>query len=337
MSDAFDALQRLSAEAVVIRQRASLPPVSPAKECHLLQASLHRLREKGGALPNVRTKLNAKAVWARFATAGFDINALDALQFRTICSDEDLALRPEFVAGLLAHRERLQRTRCLYGLVNAYFVQWRTMADPGSLEQMLLSAFSAQGHNNHVVQRWLANPRLFSDAAARLLAEKICANRMSVDEVLREVYIGPTTKLGIVVRALAAGRAAEALRQMETGKSDEWSLQLLRWITEKVLSDLTLPDAFCEAIGLLILSDSARRSEAFQRALRVYVQNHKRLGIRDCASRRSIGVLWRPKQPSGISPGWLATTSSSFSTRFCPETARTSGARISGCATTTVS
>jgi hypothetical protein len=305
VSEAFNALERLSAEAMVIRQRASLPPVNPDKECHVLQVLLGRLRDKRSVLPNLRTKLSAKSVWAMFATAGYDINALNALQIRTLCSDEETALRPEFVAGLLTHPELLQRKRCLYGLVNAYFASWRSMSNPDAVERLLLSAFSSQGHNSPVIQRWLANPRLFSDAAARLLAEKVCTERRSVDEVLREVYVGSTTKLGLVARALAAGRAVEALRQMEAGKSSEWSLQYLQWITEKVLSELTLPDAFYGAIGSLILSDSAKRSEVFQRAVRVYVQNNKRLG--DPRVRQS-SLNWRSVAPQAAQRylSWLA-------------------------------
>jgi len=44
------------------------------------------------------------------------------------------------------------------------------------------------------------------------------------------------------------------------------------------LSDLTTPDDFAYAVSALILSESAKRSEGFQHALRLFAQSHKRLG-----------------------------------------------------------
>ena len=44
-------------------------------------------------------------------------------------------------------------------------------------------------------------------------------------------------------RALAATVACEYLRKVESIRNDEWTLKYLTWITGKVLSELTLPDA----------------------------------------------------------------------------------------------
>ena len=98
---------------------------------------------------------------------------------------------------------------------------------------------------------------------------------------------------------------------MESRRDDEWSLRFLQWITEKVLSDLTLPDAFSEAVSSLILSDSAKRSERFQRALRSYIQNHKRLG--DPRLRESARN-WRAVAPAAAQRylSWLARDSIVF-------------------------
>jgi hypothetical protein len=82
-------------------------------------------------------------------------------------------------------------------------------------------------------------------------------------------------------------------------------------MTERVLSDLTLLDAFSEAVSSLILSDSAKRSEGFQRALRSYVQNHKRLG--DPRVRES-SLNWRSIAPEAGQRylSWLARDSIIF-------------------------
>ena len=68
-------------------------------------------------------------------------------------------------------------------------------------------------------------------------------------------------------------------------------MRYLKWVTEGVLSDLTAAEDFAYAISALILSDSAKRSEDFQRALRSFAQNHKRLG--DPRLRES-SLNWRP-------------------------------------------
>jgi hypothetical protein len=149
-----------------------------------------------------------------------------------------------------------------------------------------MSVFARNDANNLVVRQWLGSKALFSERAAEFLSEEICSDQNSVDDVLLEHYVGSLTKLGRSVRASAASSACEYLGRMEGRRDDEWSLRFLQWITERVLSDLTLPDAFSEAVSSLILSDSAKRSEGFQGDLRSYIQNYKRLG--DPRKTRSV-------------------------------------------------
>jgi hypothetical protein len=74
---------------------------------------------------------------------------------------------------------------------------------------------------------------------------------------------------------------------------------------------VTLPGAFSDAISSVILSDSAKRSEDFQRALRCYIQNHKRLG--DPRVRES-SPNWRSIAPEAAQRylSWLARDSIIF-------------------------
>jgi hypothetical protein len=196
-------------------------------------------------------------------------------------------------------------------MVNSYFAEWRTMKNPLAVEGLLTSAFERHNAKNPVVQKWLASKAVFSERAAEFLSEKICSDQKAVDDVLREHYVGQLTKLGMSIRASAAKSACEYLRRVEGRQDNEWSLRYLQWTTEKVLSDLTLPDAFSEAVGSLILSDSAKRSEGFQRALRSYVQNHKRLG--DPRLRESARN-WRSIAPEAAQRywSWLARDSIVF-------------------------
>ncbi len=311
MNCTLGALQKLSAETHVIRQRAALPPVNGQHACQQLRGTLDNLRQKRTVIKLDRPKVNVDAVWSKFAAARYDLGALDALQLRALCSAEETALRPEFVVALAEHPEKLKRSRCLYGMVNSYFAEWRAMEDPRAVENLLVSVFTNYGANNPVVRKWLASNALFSEKAAVFLSDEICSGQRAVDEVLHEHYVGPLTKLGMSVRASAARSACDRLRRMESRQNNEWSLRYLQWMTENVLSDLTLPDAFSEAVGSLILSDSAKRSEGFQRALRSYVQNHKRLGdprVRESARN------WRSIAPEAAQRylSWLARDSIVF-------------------------
>jgi EH_Signature domain len=307
----LEALRQLAAEDQVIRQRAALPPVNGPHACQQLGNALNKLRQKLSVVKLDRPKLNAERVWSAFAASQYNLGALDGLQFRTLCSDEKTALRSEFIAALTRSPEKLKRSRCLYGMVNGYFSEWRTMIDPTSVEQLLTAVFSSYDGKNQVVQKWYANKRLFSEQAATCMADEICSSQKAVDDVLKDYYIGPLTKLGQSVRASAARSACEYLRRTEGSRDSEWSVRYLQWMTESVLSELTLPDAFYYAISTLILSESARRSESFQRALRSYVQNHKRLG--DPRVRES-SLNWRSIAPEAAQRylSWLARDSIIF-------------------------
>ena len=313
MTFTLGALQKLAAEAQVLRHHTALPLLDGHHACLQLSRAVDKLREKRTVIKLDRPKLNVEAVWSRFASSRHDLGVLDALQFRTLCSAEQTALRPEFIAALAKHPEKLKRSRCLYGMVNSYFAEWRTMQNPRTVEGLLISAFANHSVKNPVVQKWLASASraLFSERAAAFLSEEICSGQKAVDEVLREHYVGPLTKLGLAVRASAARSGCEYLRRVEGLRENEWSLRYLQWMTEKVLSDLTLPDAFSEAISSLILSESAKRSETFQRSLRFYIQNHKRLG--DPRVRES-SLNWRLIAPEAAQRylSWLARDSIIF-------------------------
>jgi len=308
---ALGALQQLAAENQVIRHRAALPLVDGKHSCQQLGSVLQKLRQKLTVVKVDRPKLDVESVWSDFAAARHDVDAMDGLRFRALCSSEKTALRPEFIAALARNPEKLKRSRCLYGIVISYFSEWREMKNPSAVEDLLMAVFGSYHGRNPVVHKWHTSEKLFSQYGATFLAEEICAGQKSVDEVLKGHYVGPLTRLGLSVRAMAAKSAGEHLRHLEKSRDQDWSLRYLQWITESVLSDLTPSDAFAEAITALILSESAKRSEGFQRALRAYVQTHKRLG--DPRLREST-VNWRPIAPEAAQRylTWLARDSIIF-------------------------
>jgi hypothetical protein len=311
MSLTLETLQGLAAEGQLIRQRAALPLQDAQQVCLPLFKAVDKLRQKAAAIVITPTKLDPEHVWSAFAAASFDLEALNALQFRTLCCSEKTALRPEFIGALTRNPEKLTRSVCLFGLVNNYFSEWRTMNNATALERLLLSVFQRYRGKNPVVEKWGNSRPLFTPQGVDFLTEQICARQRGVDEVLKEFYVGPHTRLGLSVRASAATAACEFFRKHETRHDSEWSLRYLRWVTESVLSDLTLPDAFCSAVSVLILSESAERLEAFQHVLRLYVQNNRRLG--DPRLRESAGN-WRFVAPEAARRflSWLARDSIIF-------------------------
>jgi hypothetical protein len=263
-----EAMQQLTAESQLIRNRAATGPVNRDQTFRQLKATLEKLGQKREVIKLHRPKLDAKVVWAKFSSAQYNLNALNDLQFRTLCTDEETAIRPEFVGALEEVPEKLNRSRCLYGVVIAYFTGWRTQDVPARIERLLLSVFENYEGKNPIVRRWLKNRDLFSERSAMFLADETCSAHNKVDDILNLYYVNRLSKLGLQARAATARLGSRHFRSLERSHDDEWSLRTLRWLTEQVLTDLILPDAFSETISSLILSESAKRSEGFQRALR---------------------------------------------------------------------
>jgi hypothetical protein len=115
----------------------------------------------------------------KFTAARHDLGAIDGLEFRTLCCAEEMAIRPEFVAALTKEPDRLKRTRWLYGLVNAYFAEWRTMPDPGKLETLLLACLDNHTGKNLVFKKWLGCRQLFSQEGALFLKSAPSERRFS--------------------------------------------------------------------------------------------------------------------------------------------------------------
>ena len=255
-----------------------------------------------------RPQLDVADIWATFAGSGHDLNCLDSLRFRALCSSDDTALHPKFIQALIGSPERLKRSGCLYGLVGCYFSRWRDMAEPTAVEALIVRACGLYAEKNPVVQQWIGNQSLFSAGAASHLAAKVVDGRLKVDEVLREHHVGLYSKLALIARAEAAKSAVTEFRTLEHRQTEAWALQYIHWITTAVISDMTLPDVFGNAIGSLIVCESARRWESVKQALQSYIQSNPRLGdprLRESAPKwRAVGP-----QASERYMSWLAEAS----------------------------
>jgi len=311
MKFTLGALAQLTAEEKVIRHRVALPVVDGKKECRGLGGTLERFRQMRAIVKLDRPKLDANQVWAAFAAGDFQLNRMNDLEFRTLCGAESTALQPEFITALERNPERLRRSRCLYGLVHNYFASWRSMANPGVVENLLRAAFLQYAGRNPVVQKWSARPSLFSSQAAATMAAEICADQQAVDDALKAHYVTPLTSLALAIRSSTAILAGQQFREKERARGEDWYLRYLQWLVERVFSDLTSCEAFCATLSVLILSESAKRSEAFRSALRVFIQNHKKLG--DPRLRES-SPNWRAMVPEAAQRylSWLARDSIIF-------------------------
>jgi hypothetical protein len=305
------ALQQLTAEAHIIRERNALASFEPHHAVQRLSTSLDKLRERASTVPTSRPKADVNAIWAKFEAARYDFDAIDGLEFRALCCAEETAVRSEFVAALEKAPELLKRARCIYGLVNGYFARWRTMASPDRLETLLYKCLDDHAGKNLVLNKWRKHRTLFTAQASASLAKEICSEQCRVEEILQRYLVSPITNLGLAARAASARMACDRFRMLETGHDDGWSIRFLQWMTENVLSDLTPAEIFTEAISAFILSESARRSEAFQSVLKSYVQSHKRLG--DPRTRESA-PNWRMMAPEANQRylSWLARDSIIF-------------------------
>ena len=235
---------------------------------------------------------------------------MDRLEVRTLCSSEDTALRPELIDALQADASVLLNDRCLHGFVTRYFAEWRTMAQPETVEALLRSVFARYTGKNPAVQGWAKALSLFSERASDVLAEEICAKRSKVNDVLKANYIELVTGLANATRDATAALACQQFRKEEKRHDEEWQLQYLRWFTEQVLPDVS-QKSLCAAASWLILSGSARQSVTFQQSLRDYIQLNSRLGD---PRMRETSLNWRAIDPEAaqLYLSWLARDSIIF-------------------------
>lgn len=309
MNCTLNALQQLAAEAQIIRQANTATSFEPRRAVRVLAEAVLKLREKASTVPMNRPKADVKAIWSKFAAAGHDLDALNGLEFRALCCAEETSVRPEFVGALERAPGRLNRPRCVYGLVNGYFAGWRTMTAPDRIETLLRKCLEENAGKNLILNKWRKHIAIFSPQAAAFLAKEICSRQRSVESTLEHHSIAQVTKLALSARMATARMAGECFRQEETKHDSEWSLHFLRWMTEDVLSDLVPAEVLVDAIESLILSESAKRSETFQRVLKSYV--HKKLG--DPRTRESA-PNWRlmSTEASQRYLSWLARDSIIF-------------------------
>ena len=306
MMNVLKGLQELKAEVEILRRNPLAAPLDPRKECAPLVKARDDLRLHSKTPRISAPPLDPQMVWHRFESVGEEITKLNSLEFRSICTDSEFAVRPAFVNALQAHLEPLMRRQCLNGLVNAYFVRWRSMEAPEDLERLLKAAIATFPRKHTEIERWRTAKSLFSPQAADKLAEFVVDRQANTETVLNLQQIKRSTGLANVTRCKTAELATQRFRAVETSSSEEVNLDYLRWLIKDVLADeIMQPGALHSAVSLLILSQSADKSAPFQQALRNFAQNHPRLG--DPRVRQSA-PNWRDMEQEATQRflSWLA-------------------------------
>jgi hypothetical protein len=305
MKNALDALQLLKAEPKIIRHNPLAMRLDGLKECAPLIKSRDDLRSRVGTVKSVTPPLEPKRVWQRFESNGGDLNELNSLEFRTLCTAHEFAVQPKFVQALQSRPEYLNTSRCLYALVNSYFSRWREMASPEDLELLLKNAIALHPRASPAIQRWRSAQSLFSAEAAEKLADFVVDRQSKIETVLKLQYVGLVTRLALMTHAKAAELASQRFRDVESGSDEQTNLRYLEWMIKDVLTETLMPGALHAAVSSLILSRSAERSASFQQTLRSYVQNCPRLGD---PRLRQFAPNWRDMDPEAGQRflSWLA-------------------------------
>jgi len=286
MKRVLEALRVLSAELEMMRRNLLAKGLDGLKECAPLIKTRDDLRSRLGAVKSLVPPLDPNQVWQRFQSSRGDLNKLNSLEFRTLCSADEFAVRPAFVQALQSRPEYLKASRCLYAMVNSYFNRWREMAAPEELERLLKTAIARHPRASPAIQRWRGAKSLFSVEAAKKLADFVVDRQSNTEAVLKLQYVGPVTRLGLMTHAKAAELASQRFRKVESSSDEQTNLRYLEWMIKDVLTETLMSGALHAAVSSLILSQSAERSESFQHTLRSYVQSCRRLGdprLRQCA------------------------------------------------------
>ncbi len=311
MSLSLEELQRFSLTIERFNGVADFSIDASKAACHRLEITIQSMQEKLGKTPSLKTVLSAEEVWLKFTVCNFDMDQLSRLEIRTLLSSENHAFREEILRGLESSPQVFARFRLLYCFASQYFVLWRPKDGAQRIETMILSAMQANIFAHPIAKKWATHKHLFSPKAAATLAEKTCAERLSAFQLTDEFGIGRHTNLCLEVGGEAASLAANTFRGLDSKFSEEESLQFLRWVTEKLLTEQTLLDPKSKLVGSLILSQSAQKSPHFRKALLVYILSEPRIGdpriVKNTANWRFIEEKARARVIS-----WLADESIRF-------------------------
>ncbi len=240
--------------------------------------AMESLRQSISEVSVRKPVIDVREAWREFEASRHQLTSLDGLQVRSLCTNEETALHPKFIAALSNNPDVLRRSLCLYGIVSAYFSCWRAMESPEKVETVILRAIERLNQSNPVIKGWKAKPDLFSAKAADSLADAIVRSQSSVGKTLQNAFVGLGSQLAVFTRAAVSAQATKHFERQELVGNETSNLSYLDWMIREVLPAPLPNDAHSMSAASLILSKSAERSAVFQTKLLEYVRNDKRLG-----------------------------------------------------------
>jgi hypothetical protein len=272
------ALERLRGEPENLRQDPVCLRIDPHKECAELLGYRDALRKEAVNFLVPQSPLEPKQVWKYWQACGFDLDALDGLQIRTLCTCEETALEPALIAELGKRPQILRRSICLFGIAVAYFSKWRTMASPELVERLLNKSLSSAEKPGSVLSMWRRHQNLFSRDAAEYLAQEIVNGKREFREVLDEKLVPLTSSLSVAVSARAAELAVTNFRQKEASLNEEQKMQELRWLVANTWGAPVPTESFYAAASNIVMSKAAEQSDLFRSFLTETFRVDSRLG-----------------------------------------------------------
>jgi len=271
-----NALQRLRAQPITLRDRFLSRPINPQIELGTLIKTTSSLPTRSRALrPADEQELNV--LRDRCRKADYDLSRFSKREVRMLSRDELTVLSVRFLKSALNSVLQNKLKLRVEPLITIYFNHWRTMDEPQILERLitlLLHKFPSANPLMHRYQR--ESSQLFSSSSDTFLAREALDRREEIALVLDRRSIGITTKLGHAANAAAI---TEWRRDIESARHETDALGSLRFLVDKLLTSHALDiSSLHSAVGSAALSPWSDRSDAFRGHLLSFVLHDHRLG-----------------------------------------------------------
>ena len=280
MSHIQEALVRLSGDLPEFRESFLWGQIEATPYIAHLKRTVDALEIKFDSGSRPKPPLDPEEVWAKWRTAGYELAQLDSREVRTLCVSPATAMRPRLIQALTKSPDSLKRLTTFSGFVQAYFGQWRTMADPEWAER-LIQRMLEQGRiprKSRVLEVWRRSLYLFTAEASKRIGQVVIRDRRAVKQVCAECFIDGSAPVAIDAHEQATSQAVGELIQWDVRIGQESALKELQWISSTLLTNALSGDAYRLAMGKLIVSRLAESMPLFQSAIVDLVHADERMG-----------------------------------------------------------
>jgi hypothetical protein len=279
MSLLRESLDRARARAEAPIESYLTAEIDAERELEPLRAALARLKAR--ARPDVAVRPSTlRIARARWLDGEGSLDRLTGREIRALCSDPDIATSPAFVRAVAERGVLATKRTWLEGLITQYFVAWRSMADPSAMERLLADAVRRFDGRSGRIRRCQQEPRrLFSDEAARWLAQQLLDDRRAPEEGLATWEIAPSSGLGKATIGAAVREWADRIERAGQRLSPQDALAQFDYLATSLLrSDLVgVADAGL-ALCAIVLSPVVDREVELVDRIRGFVLESRRFG-----------------------------------------------------------